>query len=272
MRPNHIITAMIICLALSSCIKEDRTKCPCYLHLDLSRVDSNYIHTLNLMMDSGSTFPEWIPVERTLLGDTLIIPVGKSEFDFCAWGNLSSSLLDGENRVISPGMQQDSLWSDYRRINTRCEDAYISVIPTRQFIPVTIIVRGMLGGITRIDAELGHISSRLSFTGAATGAAGAIHPRLDKTPASNGGYYLYRTMILTQTSATAATLSIEFDRDGHTFHSSFPLGEMLLSSGEDISLTSQKPIILDLTVGTANILLTIKVEDWTAHGVFEITL
>ena len=46
---------------------------------------------------------------------------------------------------------------------------------------------------------------------------------------------------------------------------------MLSDMGEDISLVNQNPIILDLTIGTASVLLVIRVSDWTRHGIFTIT-
>ena len=272
MRLRHIIPAFLLCTLGISCIKENRSNCPCYLHLDLSRVDSNYVHSIDLMMEGGHHLAEWFPVDKSYIGDTLIIPVAKSEFDLCAWGNMYTSQREEHSRTITPGNVLDSLWSDYQRISTRCEDAYVSVVPSRQYIPVTIIIRGQIGGITNLDPVLGNISDRLTFTGVATGAAGNSRPLLVSAPTSPEGYYLYRTMILTQASATKANLTVQFERGGLAHRSVLPLGRMLLEIGEDISLTGRNPIVLDITIGTANIFLTIKVNGWTSHGVYEITL
>lgn len=271
MRLRHFITAFLLCIIGVSCIKENRTNCPCYLHLDLSRVDSHYVHTLDLMLDGSSDPVEWIGVDKSYIGDTLIIPVAKSEFDLCVWGNILTSRLEGNSRTIIPGNVQDSLWSDYQRISTHCEDAYVSVVPARQYIPVTIIVRGQLGGITNMDPVLGNISDRLTFTGIATGTAGSSRPFLVSAPKSPEGHYLYRTVILTQPTATAADLTVQFERDGHAHRSVLPIGRMLLEIGEDISLPGRNPVVLDITIGTANLFFTIKVDGWTTHGVYEIT-
>ena len=271
MRYNVIIIAALVILTAISCIKEDRSGCPCHLHVDLSRVDSNYVHSMSLMMDrNGGNLAEWIPVDKSIFGDTLIIAVDKAEFDFCAWGNLSHSIIDNKGRIISPGDFPDSLWSDYRRISTKCEDVYLSVQPERQFIPVTIIVRGMIAAVSELRPEIDNISEQFHFSGSATGASNAILPTLVGTPAPGREYYLFKTLLMTQPSATEATLNLGFVSAGHSYRSTFPLGQMLLEKGEDLSLSGRNPVILDLTIGSANIFIKITVDDWTTLGVFEI--
>lgn len=271
MRCRLYILTLITGIICAACIKEDRSGCPCYLHVDLSGVDGYYIHNLDLMMDQGSGHPvQWTAVDETLFGDTLIIPVNKAEFDFCAWGNLGSSVLDQSGRIISPGQIQDSLWSDSHHINTRCEDAYVSVVPERQYIPVTIIIRGMLSGISSLSPELDNVSDRLSFNGRATGSRVRYKAVLVEGPDSGHGYYLFKTMMLTQATATDATLNLDFTRDGRPLRNTFPLGQILSDIGEDISKTGRNPVVIDLTIGTASIYLTVQVNDWVTHGVFAI--
>lgn len=269
-----LITVVLTLVALlSSCVREDRTHCPCNLHVDLSRVDVDYVHKVDLVMSDVAVdgYPEWYAVDKKYIGDTLIIQVDKSEFDFCAWGNLATSLPDDRSRIISPVDAPDSLWSCYRRIVTRCEDAYVTVLPERQFIPVTIIIRGMLQGISNIRPALNFISDCLDYNGEAKGIPQILIPKLISSPHQGQGYYLYRTMILTQQSATDAHLELEFERNGKTIKGDYPVGEMLLEIGEDISQRDQNPIVLDLTLGATDIFVTIKVIDWVTHGVFTIT-
>jgi len=273
MKLKAILSALALIVTVSACIKEDRSNCPCYLHLDLSRVDSHYVHTLDLMMEesiSGRS-PEWIPVEKSYLGDTLIMPVNKSEFDLCAWGNLGSSMLDQNARSISPLIPRDSLWSSFRHIVTRCEDAYVQILPERQYIPVTIIIRGITANISAIQPALSGISANLDFAGRARGPEGIQLPERISAPEQENNYYLYKTMIMTQPRAEGLHLDLKFIRDGESLRSEYPLGEMLMAMGEDISKTDQKPVLVDIAIGSTSIQFTLKVEDWTTHGVYAIT-
>lgn len=272
MKLKYLILIMAVCAALVSCIKENRDNCPCYLHVDLSRVDSHYVHKMDLMLAErlGNDL-SWYAVEKKFIGDTLILKVDKSEFDFSAWGNLDSSHLDDPTRTITSGEPADSLWSFYKPISTRCEDAYVTVIPERQFIPVTVILRGMIQGLTDIQPAFGNISGSLLYGGTATGRKGTLIPILVHTPQDDAYYYMYKTIILTQASATEAALDLHFARNGRTVDMTYPVGEMLAELGEDISSTNQNPIVIDLAIGTADILITIKVSNWTRHGIYTIT-
>lgn len=265
------IILILAIAALISCIREDRTDCPCYLHVDLTQVDSNYVRKMDLMLRSEAGGIEWFPVRKSAIGDTLIMSVSKSEFDFSAWGNLFYSVLDDNRMTIEPASAPDSLWSYSNHINARCEDAYVKVVPDRQYIPVTIIVRGMLQNITGIRPVLENISGALLYDGMAAGSTGTVVPVPTETGGGASQYYMYQTMILTQTSATAAQLRLSFERDGIPVEGVYPVGEMLCEMGEDISRVNQNPIIIDLTIGTASVLLVIRVSDWTRHGIFTIT-
>lgn len=270
MKYCNIIPGILLALLCISCIKEDRSKCPCYLHVDLSRVDSHYIHSVDLVLDDNIR-REWISVDKELIGDTLIVPVCKSEFDLCAWGNLRQSMKDETTATICQWTFADSLWSYTEHFSAFEEDEYVHVMPLRQYIPVTIIVRGMIGGISNLAPEFDYISSTFSYMGDPAGARAKNSPALVSLPSEERYYYLYRTMILTQENSQEAVLNLDYDRDEKSEHSSFPIGRVLLESGVDISVKGQNPVIVDLTIGSASIFLNISVADWETHGVYEIT-
>jgi hypothetical protein len=272
MKLKTMIMIAVACAALSSCIKENRDKCPCYLHVDLSRVDSHYVHKMDLMLaDRFTGDAHWIAVEKKYIGDTLIMKVDKSEFDFSAWGNLDRSILNDVDRIITSANPADSLWSYYKPISTKCEDAFVRVLSERQHIPVTVIIRGMLNGLSDVKPEFDNISGCLMYNGAATGARGVLVPQMVKSPGNGDSYYMYKTLMLTQASATDVVLNLHFVKDGNAVETTYPVGEILAEMGEDISATNQKPIVIDLTIGAADILFSITVSNWTRHGIYTIT-
>ncbi len=264
--------ALMMC---ASCIKEDRSGCPCYLHVDLSRLEAPSTRSVDILLSSGADV-QWYPVPEAAIGDTLIMAVDKGEFEFCAWGNLGGAEIDGGEGIIYPDVPRDSLWNCVRHISTRCEEAFVTVAPKRQYRPVTIIVRGMLGGISGLKTVLTGVSGGLGFTGGGRGDGGRLVPEQISGPgqvqdASAAGQYIYRTMLLTQPSADSVQLKLFFMRNGQARESSYPLGRILLSQGEDIREGGGNPVVVDLTIGSASILFTLKCNGWTAHGTYEIT-
>ena len=269
MRRFLLLYALIV-TALCSCIKEDRSKCPCYLYVDLSRVDTNYITKVDLMTSGSAGAPQWTAVERNAIGDTVILKVAKDEIDFCAWGNIRGSAVLNDSRTIVSSGQPDSLWSCYRRISARCEDMYVTVEPQRQYIPVTIIVRGMLQNISDVQPVITSVSQGFDFNSAATGDKGTIFPAEVRSPQTAAGYYQFNALMLTQQSATEASLELDFKSDGRPVKVNYPLGEELYKIGENISLSGQKPVVVDLVIGGGTVFFTISVSDWEQHATIDI--
>ena len=265
------IAILLLCAAmLASCIKEDRTACPCSLHVDLSLIDKNYVNKMDLVMNDNGITPSWFTVDEQYIGDTVILPVNKSEFDFCAWGNLRESVVDLRKGTISSAHNTDTLWSSYHRIMTRCEDAYVTVEPQRRYIPVTIFVRGMIANLKDIQPSLTSVSNSFDFNGNATGNLDKDYLKMIIEPDTPEGYYQFETLMLNQPSATDAGLELTFIEDGAQRRASYPLGKMLYEDGEDITLADGKPIVVDLMLGSGNIFLTIGVADWQQHDVIDI--
>lgn len=267
---RFLLLYALIVTALCSCIKEDRSKCPCYLYVDLSRVDTNYITKVDLMTSDSAGAPQWTAVERNAIGDTVILKVAKDEIDFCAWGNIRGSAVLNDSRTIVSSGQPDSLWSCYRRLSARCEDMYVTVEPQRQYIPVTIIVRGMLQNISDVQPVITSVSQGFDFNSAATGDKGTIFPAEVRSPQTAAGYYQFNALMLTQQSATEASLELDFKSDGRPVKVNYPLGEELYKIGENISLSGQKPVVVDLVIGGGTVFFTISVSDWEQHATIDI--
>jgi len=267
---RFLLLYTLIVTALCSCIKEDRSKCPCNLYVDLSRVDTNYITKVDLMTSGSAGAPQWTAVERNAIGDTVILKVTKDEIDFCAWGNIRGSAVLNDSRTIVSSGQPDSLWSCYRRISARCEDMYVTVEPQRQYIPVTIIVRGMLQNISDVQPVITSVSQGFDFNSAATGDKGTIFPAEVRSPQTAAGYYQFNALMLTQQSATEASLELDFKSDGRPVKVNYPLGEELYKIGENISLSGQKPVVVDLVIGGGTVFFTISVSDWEQHATIDI--
>lgn len=267
---RFLLLYTLIVTALCSCIKEDRSKCPCYLYVDLSRVDTNYITKVDLMTSGSAGAPQWTAVERSAIGDTVILKVAKDEIDFCAWGNIRGSAVLNDSRTIVFSGQPDSLWSCYRRLSARCEDMYVTVEPQRQYIPVTIIVRGMLQNISDVQPVITSVSQGFDFNSAATGDKGTIFPAEVRSPQTVAGYYQFNALMLTQQSATEASLELDFKSDGRPVKVNYPLGEELYKIGENISLSGQKPVVVDLVIGGGTVFFTISVSDWERHATIDI--
>jgi len=136
---------------------------------------------------------------------------------------------------------------------------------------VTIFVRGKTEGISHLEPVLEQVGAAFSFNGDAVGDLARTYPQLVISPEGGAAFYCYKALLFTQQSATKARLGLNFTCDGRSRSAEYPLGEMLLEMGEDISLSNQNPIVIDLVLGSESIFITIQVSDWEKHGVIEVT-
>ena len=141
----------------------------------------------------------------------------------------------------------------------------------RQYIPITIIVRGMLQGVTDVKPVLYNVSKSLDIYGAAKEPVEVIIPNQELAPESSDGYYRFAAVLLRQQSAYDASMELRFKSDGREVTAGYPFGKMLYEAGEDISLGNQKPVVMDIVIGGGSIYLTISVAEWKRHTTLDIT-
>lgn len=257
---------------MCSCIREDRSVCPCFLHVDLTGLDAGAIRKVDMILFEEDLPGTVITAEHDIAENELIIPVSKGEVQFCVWGNLFSSEIDSERQLIRTVAECDSIWFFRQSVSTNCEDAYLKVAPERQTRTVTVILRGNLAGISNVSTRLTGIDTDFTFSGdVPAGNPGKIVPILVSTPESGSGIYQFQTTITRQADAFDATLELEFTSDGSVRSGTYEIGKMLFEAGEDLSESSGHPIVIDLVFGNSSVFISLAVDGWTGHDVFEIT-
>lgn len=271
---SRVIHLCLLCLFLMcSCIREDRSVCPCFLHVDMTDIDTTAIRRMDLMLFQDGVLSGTHTAEPAVFGEELIIPVSRNELQFCAWGNVENSRLDTVRQTINLHGGCDSVWFFSKTVRTDCEDAYIRVVPERQFKSVVIVVRGQISGISEVHTLITGIDNTFSFVGdVPAGNPGQIVPQLVKSPSSGEEYYQFQTLITKQAGAADAILRLEFISEGKLRKGTYELGRLLLEAGEDLSISGGRPIVIDIVLGAASAFISISTEEWVGHDTFEITL
>ncbi len=258
---------------MCSCIREDRSVCPCFLHVDMTELDTAAIRRMDMMLFEDGTFSGTHTAEPAVFGEELIIPVSRNELQFCAWGNLESSQLDVTHQTIHLPGGRDSVWLFRQTVHTNCEDTYIKIAPERQFKPVIILLRGRISGISGVNTLITGIDNTFSFGGdVPAGNPGQLVPQLVKSPSSGEEYYQFQTLITRQAEAENAMLRLEFISDGEQRTGEYEIGRMLLEAGEDLTESGGRPIVIDIVLGSSSAFISISTDGWVRHDTFEITL
>ncbi len=258
---------------MCSCIREDRSVCPCFLHVDMTELDTGAIHRMDLMLFEEGVFSGTHTAWPAAFGEEIIIPVSRNELQFCAWGNLESSQLDPAQQTIHLPGGRDSVWLFRQTVRTDCEDVYIKIAPERQFKPVVILLRGQISGISGVHTMITGIDNTFSFGGdVPAGSPGQLVPQLVRSPAEGNDYYQFQTLITRQAETAKAMLRLEFISEGEQRTGEYDVGRLLLEAGEDLTKSDGRPIVIDIVLGSSSAFISISTDGWVRHDTFEITL
>lgn len=131
-----LTAAMAVPLLTSCFVKEDRTPCPCWLEVDLSRVSEKSV-VLSGWKDellfrgpvSPSDYPDFYEV-TVPRGEVYVTALGKN-----------NDILNPTTLFVPEGSQADSLYAHCARLNTNCETVTDVVTLHKQFATVHLTMQ-----------------------------------------------------------------------------------------------------------------------------------
>lgn len=124
-------------LMLSSCsIKEDRSKCPCWVQIDMSKANCDGL-TLTGWADNNRLYLD--EIEKPHFNDFYEVTVPRGWTYFSAVANYNGNIADN-SISIQKGHQADSLYAHASLLNTNCELAVDKVELHKQFATVHLVM------------------------------------------------------------------------------------------------------------------------------------
>lgn len=251
-----VIGALLVLVAVSCTVKEDRMPCPCYLNVSFSERESipekaevgllgwNASELFRAGIDVADYDPYWVKAVR------------KGVFYLSAYRGVSDTTPGGRYITISPGFQSDSLYAYHTEVDARGELAYADVTFRKQFCTVHL-------DIMRRPSELRQF--RFLVEGNTCGfdlfnfepVAGTF--RLETQAATGARIVDFR--IPRQIDASMTVSLRYFYDDGHfDFIGEFPLGEYIMETGYNWTAEDLQDIyiMIDLVVGRC----IISVDGW----------
>lgn len=139
-----LLTAGLLLTACS--IKEDRSRCPCHLLLDVSEVSTELFDSLDVALDEGSGGKQRFPLNLSLLPPgpvTVDVAKGRLLLNVCAMENGAVWLSSSEDvMAIPPGEQCPPLYLHSAALNTDTEELTEQVVLHKSFCTLHILMEG----------------------------------------------------------------------------------------------------------------------------------
>ena len=138
---NRSIFAAFIALSVAgtACsVKEERSGCPCYLHVSFAAPDTSGTAVL-LGWDGTPLFREQVRIERHR--PYWVRPIEKGTFTLTACKGVDAASLDGHQVTFRSGQQSDSLYAFHEPVDATGDLAYADVRFRKQFATVFLDIR-----------------------------------------------------------------------------------------------------------------------------------
>lgn len=243
---------------LMSCsVKEDRTDCPCCLHLDFSGTDTTAVPQVQLYLSDGLQYISDKMVYASDFMPEIVLEVPRTGLYVNVYAGAVGLLEPDAGLVIPYGHECPRLYSYSAEIDTRCEKACAKVDLRKNHcvMSITIIKNDELdyglhvkGNVCGYDAAGEPVPGAFSYVPAAE---------------TDGRY---RTVLPRQVDSS---LILEVD-DGTEVLKNFALGEYIAAGGYD--WTAQDLEDVDVTIDWAQTVVKLKVQGWDWVREYEIVI
>ncbi len=186
-------TIAFLILILTSCIFEDRDKCPAYMSLDLSdtpnEVDSLY---MVLEYQDGTTYIETIRKENFKEEYEIAIPRGDGHL--AVYGNMDTSLYDN-GYIIPSGYPSDNIFTHFSQVDYRRDLINEKISVTKNNLGVIVKILGKSRDSCKIHIEIEGDKIGYSNDGRAVDGIFLHRPANCHEPTNEEDYYLFASRV-----------------------------------------------------------------------------
>jgi hypothetical protein len=203
---TYQITIYFLVFMLTSCILEDRGKCPAYLTLDLSEtpreVDSLY---MVLQYQEGTTFTKTINKENFL--DEYEIAIPRGEGYLAVYGNIDTSSYN--NGYIVPfGCAADNIFTHFSQIDYNMDLIKEKIDVMKNNMGIIVKILGKSRDNSRIHIEIE--GDKIGYSNDGRTLDGTFLHRPDNLhePTNGEDYYMFKSRVTRHDSNSNLTLKV----------------------------------------------------------------
>lgn len=263
-------------LVFNSCIKEIRVECPCYFSLDLSKIDTNNVKSLQIWYAGNNM--EIVSSDTILkenFGDYYEVTIPKGITSIYCWGNVTSSIITPKEQIprimTNPLSGSDKLYFYKNTVVSYDEFANDTVRLRKEYMGLDICVIGNALETRGFTISVESTSSGFLLSGEVLEGDNVIYPEPVTSPSSVENKHDYHFNILRQKEIEDLRLYLtEGDNGNKKTLLDYPLGEKLLSMGVDMNAEDlgDASILIDFSY----LEIKITIEGWNGSTGIEVVL
>jgi len=257
MKTRNMMTAVLsVIVAVSSCIKEDRSECPCRLVLDFSDIDTDVISAAAVSMTSADGFAYSEDVDRSDF-DEYMVTVPRTEIEVNIWAGAGHLLNDDMSVVIPYGEDCPRVFLHESVLMTDCELVEEKVILKKNHCVLTVQVEK--GGDYPFD---------LTVKGRVDGYGSDFRPSVGEFSCRTQPDSLGRCVVVLPRQLDSS-LMLEVD-DGSESVKTFAIGESVVAGGYDWNAGNLDDVTVMLDYSLTEV--TLEIEEWNDEKIYDVVI
>lgn len=244
-------------LSLSCSIKEDRSGCPCRLVLDMGRIDTNVVSSVDLLVTASDGFVFRKTLSSDLFSSPYTVTVPRGDVYVCAFDGAAGTVSSDGSLTIIEGYECPRVNMYNSRIHAEGELVRDTVVLHKNHSVMRIIVRSEEPFPFQI-AVAGNVS------GYDKGGE-PVHGNFRFVPERGED----GTFVVTVPRQTDNAMRLEVN-DGDAVLKIFALGEYLFSSGYDWTSADLEDVTVSLDYSLTR--LSVIVKGWDEEYFFDVVI
>lgn len=176
MRKNKIapiILTFVFAMFPLSCIKEDRTVCPCLFSMDFSHINREIVKQLHIfIIDDNHNTLLHDSLNNEKFGDIYEMYIPKRNVEIMIWGNIGkSSILDTLNKRVNTvnGENPDNLYLYYNMICIHGEKMRVRISMRKYYHNIKVFFKGKANKNRELSIRINSSTSGYNFDGIPAG-------------------------------------------------------------------------------------------------------
>lgn len=255
-RDSAIPLILLAVMSAVSCIKEDRSDCPCRLVLDFRDVDTSIVRAADIRLTSEEGFG-FNDVVASSGFEGYMITVPRTTLQVCAWAGAGDCLNEDMSVSIPLGQECPRLFLHVSSADADCELLEEKVMLRKNHCVLTVMVEK--GGTYPFD---------LTVKGRVDGYGPDFNPRTGDfscraVPDTSG----ICTVVLPRQLDSSLILEID---DGTETLKTFAIGESIVAGGYDWNAEDLDDVTIEVDYSLTDIFLDIV--DWDKESVYDVVI
>lgn len=256
---------------LTSCIKEDRSKCPCRISLCMNKIDRDIIKRIDIMVaDRSGKIVYYDTLHRESLSSEYRFQLPREDYSLYVWGNITHKTevgIEKRSLMISDECDADHYYFHSSPIYASGEECSISIEMAKRHSKIKVTLTGAQEENEKeLELVVGSGTGGYTADGDIIVRKRTFSPKRERNGKDEDSSPTYLFSAIREKKPSDLVIKVLY-RGKEII--SYPIGDVLYEMGRDISADEYEDV--EVTIDFSYSTIKIEIMDWvTTDEIYEI--